>query len=64
MKRSSFNVLFFLKKTKLLKNGEASVYMRIAMVRELKTTSTRVLTRLSRVCQKNPSEAKATNHTT
>lgn len=25
MKRSSFNVLFFLKKTKLLKNGEASV---------------------------------------
>lgn len=23
MKRSSFNVLFFLKKTKLLKNGEA-----------------------------------------
>ncbi len=29
MKRSSFNVLFFLKKTKLLKNGEASVCMRI-----------------------------------
>lgn len=29
MKRSSFNVLFFLKKTKLLKNGEASVCMQI-----------------------------------
>ena len=29
MKRSSFNVLFFLKKTKLLKNGEASVCMRV-----------------------------------
>ena len=27
MKRSSFNVLFFLKKTKLLKNGEASVFL-------------------------------------
>lgn len=31
MKRSSFNVLFFLKKTKLLKNGEASVCMRITV---------------------------------
>ena len=25
MKRNSFNVLFFIKKAKLLKNGEASV---------------------------------------
>lgn len=32
MKRNSFNVLFFIKKAKLLKNGEASVCMRI-MVR-------------------------------
>ena len=31
MKRSLFNVLFFLKKTKLLKNGEASVCMRITV---------------------------------
>ncbi|EGF55826.1 site-specific integrase [Bacteroides fluxus] len=31
MKRSSFNVLFFLKKTKLLKNGETSVCMRITV---------------------------------
>ena len=31
MKRSSFNVLFFLKKTKLLKDGEASVCMRITV---------------------------------
>ena len=29
MRRDSFNVLFFIKKTKLLKNGEASVCMRI-----------------------------------
>lgn len=29
MKRDSFRVLFFLKKTRLLKNGEASVSMRI-----------------------------------
>ena len=64
MKRSSFNVLFFLKKTKLLKNGEASVCMRIPMVRELKTTSTRILTRLSGVRQRNPPKAKATNHAT
>lgn len=28
MKRDSFKVLFFLKKAKLLKNGEASVCMR------------------------------------
>ncbi len=31
MKRSLFNVLFFLKKTKLLKNGEAFVCMRITV---------------------------------
>ena len=31
MKRNSFNVLFFLKKAKLLKNGEASVCMRITV---------------------------------
>ncbi len=31
MKRDSFRVLFFLKKTKLLKNGEASVCMRITV---------------------------------
>ena len=29
MKRDSFNMLFFIKKAKLLKNGEASVCMRI-----------------------------------
>lgn len=29
MERNSFSVLFFLKKTKLLKNGEASVCIRI-----------------------------------
>ena len=31
MRRDSFNVLFFIKKTKLLKNGEASVCMRITV---------------------------------
>ena len=63
MKRSSFNVLFFLKKTKLLKNGEASVCMRITvMVRELKTTSAKALTRLSGVRLRNSPEAKAANH--
>ncbi len=31
MKRDSFNVLFYLKKAKLLKNGEASVCMRITV---------------------------------
>lgn len=31
MKRDSFHVLFFLKKTRLLKNGEASVCMRITV---------------------------------
>lgn len=31
MRRISFNVLFFIKKTKLLKNGEASVCMRITV---------------------------------
>ena len=31
MRRDSFNVLFFINKTKLLKNGEASVCMRITV---------------------------------
>ena len=31
MKRNSFNVLFFIKKAKLLQNGEASVCMRITV---------------------------------
>ncbi len=31
MERNSFSVLFFLKKTKLVKNGEASVCMRITV---------------------------------
>ncbi len=31
MRRDSFNVVFFIKKTKLLKNGEASVCMRITV---------------------------------
>ena len=31
MKRDSFNVLFYLKKAKLLKSGEASVCMRITV---------------------------------
>lgn len=31
MRRISFNVFFFIKKTKLLKNGEASVCMRITV---------------------------------
>lgn len=31
MRRDSFNVLFFIKKTKLQKNGEASVCMRITV---------------------------------
>ena len=31
MKRNSFNVLFYLKKAKLLKSGEASVCMRITV---------------------------------
>lgn len=30
MKRNSFNVLFFIKKAKLLKNGEASMCMRLS----------------------------------
>ena len=76
MKRNSFNVLFFINKAKLLKNGEASVCMRITVdgtrvennirksivVRELKTTSAKALTRLSGVRQRNPPEAKAANH--
>lgn len=31
MRRTSFNVFFFIKKTKLLKNGEASVCIRITV---------------------------------
>ena len=31
MRRDSFNVLFFIKKTKLLKNGEGTVCMRITV---------------------------------
>lgn len=31
MRRDSFNVLFFIRKTKLLKNGEDSVCMRITV---------------------------------
>ena len=53
MKRSSFNVLFFLKKTKLLKNGEASVCMRI---------TARALTHPFGVRQRNLPEAKVANH--
>ena len=73
MKRSSFNVLFFLKKTKLLKNGEASVCMRITVDgtrvennirKSMKTTSAKALTRLSGVRLRNPPEAKAANHAT
>lgn len=63
MKRNSFNVLFFLKKTKLLKNGEASVCMRITVDgTRVETTSAKALTRLSGVRQRNPPEAKAANH--
>ena len=59
------NDRFGLKKTKLLKNGEVSVCMRIiVMVRELKTTSARVLPRLFGVRQRNLPEAKAANHAT
>ena len=31
MKRASFSVLFFIKKTKLLKNGEAPIRLRITV---------------------------------
>lgn len=64
MKRSSFNVLFFLKKTKLLKNGEASVCMRITVdgTRVENNNPPKALTRLSGVRLRNPPEAKAANH--
>lgn len=42
MERNSFNVLFFLKKTKLLKNGEASVCMRITVNRVRVETNIRM----------------------
>ena len=59
MKRSSFNVLFFLKKTKLLKNGEASVCMHITV------DGTRVENNIRKSIDQslwNPPEAKAANH--
>ena len=63
MKRSSFNVLFFLKKTKLLKNGEASVCMRITV------DGTRVENNIRKSIDpslwsrlRNSPEAKAANH--
>ena len=31
MKRSTFNILFFIKKTKLLKDGSAPIYLRITV---------------------------------
>jgi len=41
MKRDSFNVLFFLKKAKLLKNGEAAVCMRVTVNRRRVETNIR-----------------------
>jgi len=41
MTRDSFNVLFFLKKAKLLKNGEASVCMRVTVNRRRIETNIR-----------------------
>ena len=31
MKRATFNILFFIKKSKLLKNGTAPIYLRITI---------------------------------
>jgi len=31
MKRATFNILFYVKRTKLLKNGDAPVYLRITL---------------------------------
>lgn len=63
MKRSSFNVLFFLKKTKLLKNGEASVCMRITVDgTRVENNIRKALTRLSGVRLRSQPEAKAANH--
>ena len=63
MKRSSFNVLFFLKKTKLLKNGEASVCMRITVDgTRVENNIRKSIARLSGVRLRNPPEAKAASH--
>lgn len=35
MKQKTFNILFFLKKARLLKNGEAPICMRITINRRL-----------------------------
>ena len=39
MKRATFNILFFIKRKKLLKTGEAPVYMRITINGEYAETS-------------------------
>ena len=31
MKRATFNILFFIKKSKLLRNGQAPIYLRITI---------------------------------
>lgn len=63
MKRSSFNVLFFLKKTKLPKNGEASVCMRITVDgTRVENNIRKSIDRLSGVRLRNSPEAKAANH--
>ena len=63
MKRSSFNVLFFLKKTKLLKNGEASVCMRITVDgTRVENNIRKSIDPSSGVRLRNSPEAKAANH--
>jgi len=39
MTRKTFSILFFIKKSKLLKNGEAPIYLRVTMDGERSETS-------------------------
>ncbi len=65
MERNSFSVLFFLKKTKLLKNGEASVCMRITVNNVRSETNIRkVLPLPYGIRRKNVLVVKTANQTT
>jgi hypothetical protein len=51
MKRVTFSVLFFIKKKKLLKNGDARIYVRIT-VNNLSVVNLRVLSMQSKVARR------------
>ena len=62
MRRDSFNVLFFIKKTKLLKNGEASVCMRITVNgARVETNIRKVLSLCRGTRQRSVREVKVVN---